>query len=154
MAKLELNIDCTFNTDTLEITEDFKKIKLDPVRAKDYFSKCPPDDIAVYLVGLKADYSDAFVSFEMFKKYGKKNSIIDIQLKDQDGTLNCVIQGKFSIPLRAGVAEMLNDGAKIAIQGICYKGGSYRGFMAYVSGQTEGNYANWLTLNPTNVSIK
>jgi len=154
MAKLELNLNCKFNTDDFEITEDFKRVKLNPAQANEYFSKCSSDEIAVYLVGLKADYSDAFVSFEMLKKHGKRNSLIDIQINEQTGTLTCTIEGKFSIPLRAGVAEMLNHDVLIAIQGICYKGGSYRGFMAYVSGQVEGKYENWLTLDPAEVSVK
>ena len=139
-------------TDVLEGAEEFETVKLNPERGE-YFAKRSPDEIALYVAAIKQDYSDAFMGFELLKKHGKKGSEFNFAFDDESRTLSCSISGKFVLPLRPGAQDYLTGGVKFAIQGLCYKGGSYRGFMACVKGQKESEHKDWLIIDDANIRI-
>jgi len=153
MANLNIFMSGKFETENLishsKIT--FQNECLSGLVAAEYFAKCAADDIAMYVVATDPITGEANISFEFGIKSMKKSSIFETSMNADNTGLVVNINGNFSVKLRAGVAESLPPGVIFKLQGICCKGGSYRGFMAYLSGQNEDNVTSWFQINDAQI---
>ena len=148
MANLTIDINDTFKTGELIVhsKETFQNESLSGPRAVEYFSKCASEDFAMYVVAVNPTSGEADVSFEFGLKSFKKGAVFELFLNDDNTGLVAKVEGKFAVKLRAGVEEGLPPGAIFKLQGFCYKGGSYRGFMSYLVDQTDDNVDSWFEI--------
>lgn len=140
MAHLNIKLDTIIETENLMV-QSCKILK--GSKAAEYFAKCSRDDLAMFVVAVNPADHKAEISFEFGAHSLKKGAILDLSWNESNTGLTAKIFGQFSVKLRAGVISSLPAGVLFKLQGICYKGGSYRGFMSYLAGQDENNIDSW-----------
>jgi hypothetical protein len=134
--KLTVKAEIEFSTRPLLITDKdtFEEISLDGKAGALFFKKIPYDELCFEVVSTN---EDAEASFPFFLSNGKKGAIFDVALSKEGTSLDVKISGEFSVDLRAGVGKVLQacgSDLDLRVRGVMWKGGSYNGFMASVTG--------------------
>jgi hypothetical protein len=134
--KLNVTVELEFSTRPLLVTDQdtFEETALDGKAGILFFKKIPPEELSFEVVSTNED-SEA--SFPFFLSHGKKGAIFEVALSNEGTSLEVKISGEFSVDLRAGVGKVLKacgSDLDLRVRGVMWKGGSYNGFMASVSG--------------------
>lgn len=74
-------------------------MQLDARRSIEYFKACPGAELALYVVGVKPDLSDAFVGFEIQTQHGHKASVLT---SEETGHLHCQVAESSRSPCALG----------------------------------------------------
>jgi hypothetical protein len=154
MAKMTIKVNGKHKTSGLICHNHDECIEevLSPEAAREYFAECDPAKLALYVVSYDKNNPYGSIGFEFSQESLKKGGAFSVELK-RDGTgLVADVSGEFTVKLRSGVEKNLAPNVVFKLQGICYKGGAWNGFMAYLDGQTEDNVADWVDV--ADVTIK
>ena len=146
MPKMTLELDFVGKTEKFLITnkESFETEIICGDLAKKYYSKVDPAKLSLFMRTYDPNDEYSGISFEFPIKAAKKNSIFSIEPSDDYSGLKVTVKGTLELALRAGVKESITPSQKLKVQGIAYIGGSYKGFMSYLAGQSDENIGDWL----------
>lgn len=146
MPKLVVELNESMQTSGFLTTnkETFEEETLTPASAKVYYANVDPAKLTLFVVSMNPDDENDGVSFEFPVSSAAKGTTFDISPKEDFSGLDVRVAGKLAVPLRSGVKEYLKPDRKLHVKGVAYMGGSYRGFMSYLTGQDESNQKSWL----------
>lgn len=131
----------------MEVTnkESFESELLIGSSAIEYFNAAEKSNFSIFVIGFSD--GETVASFEFLPSSMKKGGEFTVSINQDGSGLLAKAKGDFELKLRSGVTPALGNSPILKVEGIAYMGGSYRGFMSRLIGQTEENNEEWMLIN-------